>query len=142
MSNLAQPRRLAYGHRPNDSKVIIAHCKDNANNPVQSLPSTHYHLITALGPLSEKEIVQEGEWTMNIEKGATKGGSQSLLWTQFSSVQHCLVQHYATKITCSSNNCMLYTTLGLSKTMLVLQRWKNMYSSKEQKGFDTEICLI
>lgn len=37
---------------------------------------------------------------------------------------------------------MLYTTLLLSKTMLVLQRWKNMCSSKEQKGFDTEICLI
>lgn len=57
---------------------------------------------------------------MNIEKGAMKGGSQSLPWTEFSSIWHCLAQHYATKITCSLNNCMLYTTLLLSKTMLVL----------------------
>jgi len=77
--------------------------------------------------------MQGREWTMNIEKGAMKGESQFLPWTPFSSVWHYLAQHYTTKITCSLNNCMLCTALLLSKTTLVLRRWKNMYSSKEQK---------
>lgn len=143
LSNLAQPRKLAFQHRRNNGKVITTtHCKDNANNPVERLPSTHYHLITALGSVSGEEIMQWGEWTMNTEKEAAEGGSQSFPWTQFSSVQHCLAQHCATKITCSSNNCMLYTILLLPKTMLVLQSWKNMHSSKGGRGFDTEISLI
>lgn len=92
LSNLAQPRKLAFQHRQNNGKVItITHCKDNANNPVERLPSTHYHLITALGSVSGEEIMQRGEWTMSTEKEATEGGVNPFPGP--SSAQSSTIQH-------------------------------------------------